>query len=653
MLLRREQRAIELSEFKGKARKVMQTFNMSPQSKSSINNGNPWGNRMVIFSISNFGVAFPLDSTSERSQQDTATRAFLFSIISLGFQSHRGETSQVLMRGFSFQFVSRYVIAWILHGKTYKWTYYRFNPSNPEDFSSDTHHTLNKLLYPEMMARVRMQTSSLTRSIIVSASISGFILDLDPSVTTFVFSLIDIYRQGRQRVERLAASLPRNTTDIELSNPSPDTNEAHENQRPGLTSTLRATLRFLSGKIRMHPTPMKDAPILSRLSPWLGQTYQIPDPDAELFQLPEVSVLCDYRVETSKSGSEARFPVLMFKATIHSSSNILRPSLLPFVTEITRNIEDRMKKMSPDIPLIQQRADRLRPVSTAEEPPLSATKHRYMTTASLQIIFSLRIDQSHLELTCKPDVNVVAGLHWESGGFVVNISPGARGASVSASIGGLTASLKHGFLSDNSAHLNAHNLNFSVNFAKTELPFGQFINAISVVVDTEIRGSIRFFRLQDILCFKAVWLDHIPVLSNDLLPVSASSNENEVPVPDAHPPKQGFDTSILINIRRVALDADLGQSISMVALELQSMRARTHLTEGVSDLSVSIDRVDVEARGNLSGHLRVPDFLFQTVRRREGSFDRQGLSRMLELHLTSGILDIQLQSDWLWLLQYR
>jgi hypothetical protein len=276
--------------------------------------------------------------------------------------------------------------------------------------------------------------------------------------------------------------------------------------------------------------------------------------------------------------------------------------------------------------------------------------------SSLQISFSLRIDQSRLELTCKPDVNVTAGLHWQSGGFVILVSPGAQSVSVLGTVEGLTIGLKHGFLTEECLQLDAKDLSFAVSFTKTELYEGSMINSISVVVDTEFAGRVRFSRLQDFLCFKAVWLDRIPIINNN----TAQGNEKVTKLEKGgaaevdHPTSQGFSTAIAIRVRRIRLEADLGQSISVVVLDLTSVRFGTRLTQKVSDICVSVDQVDVKAQGNLSGYVRMPDFFFKTVRKREGpSPDDNGQNNMLQLSLTSGALDILLRSDLLWLLQYR
>lgn len=65
----------------------------------------------------NIGVAFPLTLTRDfrlprsGSHDDSAVRAFLFSIKTIEFGTQLGENGQASMAGFSFQFVSRYGVA--------------------------------------------------------------------------------------------------------------------------------------------------------------------------------------------------------------------------------------------------------------------------------------------------------------------------------------------------------------------------------------------------------------------------------------------------------------------------------------------------------------------------------------------------------------
>lgn len=70
--------------------------------------------------IRNIGVAFPLayDQDLELPQigshDSVAVRAFLFSVKSFVFGTQRGETSQAVVNGFSFQFVSQYALGFCI-----------------------------------------------------------------------------------------------------------------------------------------------------------------------------------------------------------------------------------------------------------------------------------------------------------------------------------------------------------------------------------------------------------------------------------------------------------------------------------------------------------------------------------------------------------
>ena len=72
--------------------------------------------------------------------------------------------------------------------------------------------TRNCLVYPDMIAQVKTERSVNSRRIRVGASISGLILDLEPSIYMAqlrVASLVDVYRRGKERVDRISVNVPR------------------------------------------------------------------------------------------------------------------------------------------------------------------------------------------------------------------------------------------------------------------------------------------------------------------------------------------------------------------------------------------------------------------------------------------------------------
>lgn len=495
-----------------------------------------------------------------------------------------------------------------------------------------------------MTARLRSHTSLLSRHIWFFGNVSGFILELDSNIPDYIFSLIDVYRQGRERMIRIAASLPRTTTShAELAS---DDALPRVGQQDVPASSIYANMVFQSGEVRVHSA------IKSTQASPLGARQSLDGqlrPEQEILRLPVISALVEYRASGMRAGPAA----LLFKSTIHSSQNILRPSLLPFVTEIVDYVQLRLRKTSRRNTLL------IAPPPAEDEPSPLLTSSRLENlseaSSSLQITFSLRIDKSTLELTCQPDVNVAAALHWESGGFLMNISPGAHSVTLSGTVDGLTVGLKHGFLSDDCVNIAARNLAFFLAFAKNEDRAGNIDSTISLVVDTDVSGGVRFSRLQDVLCFKAVWLDRIPLFvtehasSDRSRPPTASSSSVTTPVV-----KQDVTTTLMIRIRQIHLEVDLGQSISNVTLDLQSAVTRMCFSEISTEVSLSVANVSILAKGNVTGHVNVPDCVFQTVRRNEGALsDNSTTARMLELSMTSGPLCAELESDHQRLLIYR
>jgi hypothetical protein len=502
-----------------------------------------------------------------------------------------------------------------------------------------------------MTARVSSHLSSTSRQIRVGANVSGFVLDLDSTIPDHVFSLIEVYREGKARMARLT-TLPRNQSAV-----SPDplvaTVDTPNRHVAPTTSNILASLIFLSGKIRFHSRATTSALSRTRLQPYASPERldeHLSDLGADIFRLPVVSVWGEYRaariVQNVDSSGDAEPAILMFKSTVHASQNSIRPTLLPFLTELVNNIDEHLRRVNTgNLPL---QTDIVQEAMPNDDDAITDA------VSSMQISFSLRIDQSKLELTCQPDVNVIAGLHWDSGGFIVNTSPGARNVTFTGSVGGLTVGLKHGFLSEDCVRLDAHNLAFSLTFARREDQAGNPISSISIVVDTEFSGAVRFSRFQDVLCFKAVWLDRIPIFTAQ--DVGPPKSPAKPPTTPSAPPSIKFPlaTAFLFRVRHIKLDVELGQSISAVTIDLRNAFVRTKLTTALHEFSLFVADASVNAKGNVSGHATLPNFVFQTIRRKETKpVGSNGRPKMLELSMTSGALHIMLESDHQMLLQYQ
>ncbi|VDB95270.1 unnamed protein product [Peniophora sp. CBMAI 1063] len=655
VLARQEERERALSGFRERTREVMRSFDVrgrdrKTEASHATDDDGPMGlpswlrEYSIDFTIKNIGAAFPLalDGSLElphsRSAPQSHVKAFLFSIKSVAFGVERNGSGLFRMQSFSFQFVDR------------------FRQSHAKDFLGDNHNTRNRMLYPDMTAQIRNEVLSSSRRLRIQANVSGFILDLDSSIADHVFSLVDVYRQGKERLDRLAANNPRPLATV----PSKPKIEMPGGAEGGLPSfNILLHLVFLSGKLQMHSEAMRSS---SRST--VHEAFDLHSTaQPEVFSLPVLTVWGEYRASNSSSrkrtGSlDVQPSTLVFKSTVHSSENTLRPTLLPFISELVNKVETRLRHANqtaapriPTTPVLVPK-DLTTVTNAIEDSPAS----------SLQMTFALRIDKSKLQLTCQPDVNVVAGIHWDSGGFVVNVSSGARQVSFMANVSGLTVGLKHGFLSEDCVRLDARNLAFSITFSHLAPQGGERLSYVSVAVDTVVSGGVKFSRLQDVLCFKAVWLDRIPVFNpqGPTTPNTPAISDDTLAATRLKLPRsaspgvarsgQDLITAIIVRVRSIQLDADLGQSISNVRMDMREVVFRTKLADSASEFSLDVGELSINAVGNLTGKARMPDFVFRTVRRKNPERHVHA-TKMLELSLKSGTLELSLESDYQKILQ--
>jgi hypothetical protein len=109
--LRKEERATEMAEFKAKTLNVMRTFDVHG-SELRPQTGQPLLSQYTIsLQVRNIGGAFPLAIDSDvklptsSPRTSAGMRAFLFSVKSVGFGAHLGESGQATVKDFAIQFV--------------------------------------------------------------------------------------------------------------------------------------------------------------------------------------------------------------------------------------------------------------------------------------------------------------------------------------------------------------------------------------------------------------------------------------------------------------------------------------------------------------------------------------------------------------------
>ncbi|EJT99737.1 hypothetical protein DACRYDRAFT_101324 [Dacryopinax primogenitus] len=651
MLIRSEQRAEEITAIKAQTQRVLQTFESQDRGQT-IQAARTWfGTRFLYVAVSRIGVSFPLtlDEIGVPSVNSEGplpvSPAFLFSIMAVTFMSEPNNTGSAGLRDMSFQFVSR------------------FDQSDDKSFEAGTHMTRNSLRFPDMKVDIRALISTRARRIRLLASMTGFDLDLDPTIAPYVFSLIDVYQQGKERLQRLAQpNRPPQSPLLSKTDPVLLRPKGPAPNGPAPAADVKASFEFKTARVRLFPpsiegatqtTRAKQIAVIRRTGLGINGLPSFPSEtlEAETFILPGLTAWCEYAgavVQLRENSTEVQPALLLLNAVVHPSRNTLKPSLLPFITELAHNIENRLQRA----PVPTSSPSPITPLSlvSKDTPPMVAETLAISTVASMQINLSLRIDQSTLEMTCQPHVNVAASVTWESGGFLITISPGAKEYSFSASIAGISCRLRHGYLSENCLEISAQDLAASATFKPILTADGINANVVSVVVNTQAAGSVRFARLQDLLCFKAVWLDSIPIIEASRGSERQGSDEQNAVVAPHSPP---LIMCLLMQIRGLQLEADLGQSITRLNLGVDTITFRSKLAADTSELSLQVGTMVLKADRTLSGYANIQGVSFDTVFRQKAFAANHRELRMLDLRIRLEEMEIGLSTDSKKILQFH
>jgi hypothetical protein len=665
--VRREERSKELKAIR---QRVIQTLDISdapaqPHPLSWIES--------CVFSLraSSIGIAIPLDDEEieapmRRSSKARRPRhmqpAFLVSAAAITFATSKGGAGFASVERFSLQFLSA------------------FDQGKGHSFEGLNHSTLNRVLFPSMRCTVQPTTSdSKGRNFRIDSSVTGLDLDMDPSLVPYLFRLVDVYHLSQDRFVRLASqedsldgaadpTLPVLSTGEDRC--PPDTRGPRKNSSRHISS-VQATFEFSNGALRVHPRPrstpgsppMPRAPqrpphrrghsfadVTQFSGKPAGDTFQSSAPD--IFNIPGLTVWAEYREEPSLEGEAATGEPpasLYIDALVHSSDNVLYPTILPTLIDIATEFKCRMNR------------------STTVPPPgvpLPATGLGVVPTpqamAGFKLDIGLRINRSRLEISCLPITPVSASLSWQSGGFLLSLSPRQRGLTFVARVDDVGVDLRHTFSPEKCLGGNAKGLIVNVSVSKLEREEGvAAANFLSVMVEVlDVAGEINLRQIQDWLCLKMVWLDGIEKLQ----PMTGGSQQTPVHVSDSdsisHQSRMSTTsdasadhkavliTAILVQVQRVAFSCNFGHSIGTTNATLSTFVGRLRLvpTELRSAL-FSFQGFEASSTGRLAGNIHLGPTVFQTTlrhRQRVGPPQK----RVLDLEIRLGELMASLEFDY-------
>ena len=416
----------------------------------------PWIERCVLsLRVGSIGVAIPLADVEidapwfghHLQPADRGRPAFLLSAPALVFATAKGNAGFAKLTSLSIQFVNS------------------FDQTKPEHFSGLYHSTQNRLLFPLAEVTIASEKASnhSAKAFSVQARMSGAELDLDANIVNSVFSLVDLYEIGYQRLARHAPD-PSFTKTTSGEEPNEKTGMTSDPASFIDTSTFEACFVVDSGIINMHnaKTPalaeMGKAGAPTRHSPRnrrnskrlhsldLSNGSLPPRRGTSGSSVPDTFVIPKFSMWATKreSAQKGEISNVHLNVTVHSSRNTLHPTLLPILSAVSEAIKARLHRPLPSPELLKVNV--AHSTKVFEDAMASQeTSFGYQPSAlrNLRITFSLQIDRSRLEISCLQAAQVSAILNWQSGGIIVALQPGIRMCEVAIRVEEVGFELRH------------------------------------------------------------------------------------------------------------------------------------------------------------------------------------------------------------------
>ncbi|KAL8737007.1 MAG: hypothetical protein Q9181_002118 [Wetmoreana brouardii] len=299
---------------------------------------------------------------------------------------------------------------------------------------------------------------------------------------------------------------------------------------------------------------------------------------------------------------------------VDASSNILYPSVVPLVLEISSSVKEVVGE--PDSQAAEQTGQH-RPSTTkwiGEDRFRTADPSSIFQHCILNL--GLRIRNQDFSLSCQPIARVAATAHVETIYLTVSTVPSSdhgRSFALSSSFSGLQASVQHVYSRESSG-------GFEVQVAIVSLMNSKHLgapNGISVISKiSPMRLYVNAKQLQDFLLFREIWLPA------DIGKAARASTPSPSSEPQAYIVQRyhqiasagAFPWNATLSIAELDFQIDLGQSLGRMGFTISDLWvSSSKSSDWEQNLCLGVKQIKLDATGRVSGYVDVQGVVVRTT----------------------------------------
>lgn len=308
-------------------------------------------------------------------------------------------------------------------------------------------------------------------------------------------------------------------------------------------------------------------------------------------------------------------PSLNAELKVDASSNMLYPTVVPLVMEISSSIKEIVGETDqPKEEPRTWRESRLAQSKFLEDDRLKNTDPAAIF-GDLRLNFGLRICRQEFSLSCQPIARVAATACFDDIYITVNTVRSEQHGkffSVSADITRLHASVQHVYSRESTAGFNVDSMVLSLMNSK-HVSNTNGISAILSVSPTKLQINAK--QSQDFLLFREIWVPREIRHSNSVSETTPTAEPQAFIVQRYQQAAAAgaFPWNATISIESLDVQLDLGQSLGKSAFTISRFWVSSRKSsDWEQNLCLGFDKAGVDGTGRVSGCVEMHDFKVRT-----------------------------------------
>ncbi|KAL0933108.1 fermentation associated protein [Colletotrichum truncatum] len=305
-------------------------------------------------------------------------------------------------------------------------------------------------------------------------------------------------------------------------------------------------------------------------------------------------------------------PSLYGEIKIDASSNILYPSVVPLIMDMTASVKEVVGK-DTDAPAVQT-PEAARPKPGNEDNILTADPNAVI--GRLKLNLGLRICRQEFSLSCQPIARVAATTCFDDIYFTVNTVRSVEQGnffSISGAFSKLQASVQHVYSRESTGSFDVDSIVLSLMNSK-HVSGTSGVSAILKVSPMNV--SINAKQLQDFLLFREIWYPN-ELRNTTTAPVAKLSTETSqghlVQRYQQVAATAAFPWTATISIASLDVGVDMGQAIGKSNFAIKEFWVSSKKTsDWEQNLCLGFERIGIDCTGRLSGFIALQKFQLRT-----------------------------------------